>query len=66
MAALQDLTDVTADQVFGPVDAMKLRSSLTLFALTSEERIFEAALARWFGGEKDPLTIAIAGRWSAA
>jgi uncharacterized protein (DUF1810 family) len=31
VTALQDLTSRTAAEVFGEVDAMKLRSSLTLF-----------------------------------
>ena len=47
--ALQDLTDVTANEVFGEVDAMKLRSSLTLFSLAGGDAIFEAAVTRWFG-----------------
>lgn len=47
--ALQDLTGVTATDVFGDVEAMKLRSSLTLFALAGGGPIFEAALTRWFG-----------------
>ena len=46
--ALQDLTDTTAERVFGTIDAIKLRSSLTLFAIASEEPIFKAALERWF------------------
>lgn len=32
VGALQDLSDTTAERVFGSVDAAKLRSSLTLFA----------------------------------
>lgn len=48
---LQDLPELTAESVFGEVDAMKLRSSLTLFAAASQVRIFEAALERWFAGQ---------------
>ncbi|AUW60362.1 DUF1810 domain-containing protein [Sphingobium sp. SCG-1] len=59
VAALQDLEPTTADVVFGPVDAVKLRSSLTLFAEASEEPFFAAALDRWFGGEKDKATLAL-------
>ena len=47
--ALQDLTGKSAAQVFGAVDAMKLRSSLTLFSLAGGGAVFEAALSRWFG-----------------
>ncbi len=50
VAALESLTGVTAERVFGSVDAMKLRSSLTLFAGTGGEALFKDALARWFAG----------------
>ena len=54
LAALQDLVGTTAEQVFGPVDAMKLRSSLTLFAeAAGPDSIYAAALDRWFRGVKD-------------
>lgn len=47
----------TADAIFGEVDAMKLRSSLTLFAaLADDPAPFRAGLARFFGGEPDPAT----------
>ena len=57
VAALQQLTDMTAQAVFGGVDAMKLRSSLTLFAIASELAAFDAAIDRWFAGERDPASI---------
>lgn len=61
--ALQDLTDVTAADVFGAVDAMKLRSSLTLFREAGGGPLFSAALDRWCGGNADSATLAIlAGR----
>lgn len=47
--ALQGLTCRSATDVFGNVDALKLRSSLTLFTLAESGPIFGAALARWFG-----------------
>jgi uncharacterized protein (DUF1810 family) len=50
VAILQDLTGTTAERVFGSVDAMKLRSSLTLFSRAGAPPIVDAALARWFGG----------------
>ena len=55
--ALQDLDDTSAEDVFGTVDAVKLRSSLTLFAEAGGERIFTAALERWFGGKPDEATL---------
>lgn len=57
VAALQDLTGRTADAVFGGVDAMKLRSALTLFIEAGAGPLFSAALGRWFDGEKDPMTL---------
>lgn len=63
VATLQDLIGTTAEAVFGPVDAAKLRSSLTLFAEAApEEPLFEAALQRWFAGSKDEKTLAILRR----
>ena len=47
--ALQNLAGVTAEAVFGVVDAMKLRSSLTLFAEAGGAPLCEVALKRWFG-----------------
>lgn len=58
VAALQDQVGTTAEAVFGPTDAMKLRSSLTLFAIATRAPLFEAALDRWFDGEKDGATLA--------
>ena len=59
VGALQDLVGVTAIDVFGDVDATKLRSSLTLFGEAGGGPIFEAELRRWFGGVPDPATIAM-------
>ena len=61
VAALQALGPTKAEAVFGTVDAMKLRSSLTLFARARGGEAFEAALARWFGGE-DAATVRLLGR----
>lgn len=55
--ALQDLAPVTAETVFGAIDAMKLRSSLTLFAETGVHPMFDAAIERWFAGQKDEATL---------
>lgn len=42
-------------------DAMKLRSSLTLFNAIGDRPLFAAALTRWFGAERDPKTLAKLG-----
>jgi uncharacterized protein (DUF1810 family) len=59
ISALQDLPLKSAEQVFGGIDAKKLRSSLTLFIEADAGRPFEAALERWFGGERDAATLEI-------
>jgi uncharacterized protein (DUF1810 family) len=47
-----------ARQIMGQPDDVKLRSCLTLFAhVAPEEAVFGDALARYFGGEKDPATL---------
>ena len=51
----------TAGQVFGPVDAVKLRSSMTLFAAAAageDGDVFRAVLAKFFGGVPDEATVA--------
>ncbi|WP_267381992.1 MULTISPECIES: DUF1810 domain-containing protein [unclassified Sphingomonas] len=57
MALPETTPATTAERVFGPVDAMKLRSSLTLFREASGEPIFGAAIDRWFGGTADAATL---------
>lgn len=56
--ALLDLDeDLTAEQVLGGTDAMKLRSSMTLFAIADpDEPTYDEVLARFFGGEPDGRT----------
>lgn len=56
VTALQDHVGLTATEVFGDIDAIKLRSSLTLFAQASSEALFHAALTRWCG-TPDPTTL---------
>lgn len=60
MKALQALPAGKAEQVFGPIDALKLRSSLTLFDAAGGGPQFAAALNRWFGCA-DTKTLALLG-----
>lgn len=47
----------SAREIFGEVDAMKLRSCLTLFeAAAPEQAVFARVLEKYFGGERDALT----------
>jgi uncharacterized protein (DUF1810 family) len=50
----------SADRIFGPVDAIKLRSSMTLFAEADKAggSVFRAVLAKYFGGVPDEATVA--------
>ena len=54
-----DTEGKTADDIFGLIDAMKLRSSMTLFAAAApEEPVFAEVLAKHFGGVTDDATLA--------
>jgi len=58
--ALLDGPAQDASAVLGAVDAMKLRSSMTLFAAADpDEPRFPAVLDRFFDGDADPLTTAL-------
>jgi uncharacterized protein (DUF1810 family) len=51
-----------ADAIFGSVDAMKLRSSMTLFARAApDEAVFQQVLDRHFGGKPDRMTDQLLG-----
>ena len=53
---------LTAEQILGLVDAMKLRSSMTLFAAVSEgECIFQVVLESHFDGTLDSKTLQLLG-----
>lgn len=55
--ALLDLTTNDPVEVLGGIDAMKLRSSMTLFARAApQERVFQDVLDRYFDGESDAAT----------
>ena len=56
--ALLHHKDKSAYEIFGDVDEIKLKSSMTLFALTSEDyTIFDQVLEQFFDGEMDELTV---------
>lgn len=59
-----DTGSSSAEQIFGPVDAMKLRSSMTLFAAAGagdrEAAVFRQVLDEFFGGVADEATVT---RW---
>lgn len=60
--ALLGVQRASAEEILGFIDAVKLRSSLTLFReANTEERLFSKALDRFFGGENDERTIELLG-----
>lgn len=64
-ARLREITDAVlalpassnAEAVFGAIDAVKLRSSMTLFAAVSSEPRFAAVLDKWYDGIRDAATL---------
>ncbi len=53
----------SAEVTLGGIDAIKLRSSMTLFAAVADDPApFVAALDRFFGGMRDPATLALLDR----
>lgn len=56
--ALLALDTNDAYRVFGCPDNMKLKSSMTLFAIAAPElKVFQKVLDKYFGGERDKRTI---------
>jgi uncharacterized protein (DUF1810 family) len=48
----------SATEILGPIDAMKLRSSMTLFAAAAPaEKAFSDVLTRYFDGQPDQATL---------
>jgi uncharacterized protein (DUF1810 family) len=57
-AALLDHSGTNAEAILGAIDAMKLRSSMTLFARAApDEPVFADVLERYFGGVADEETL---------
>jgi uncharacterized protein (DUF1810 family) len=55
-----DVEGKTARQIFGSVDEMKFRSSMTLFMTAApDERVFSRCLEKYFGSRPDPATLKI-------
>lgn len=62
--ALLRHADLSADDILGATDAMKLRSSLTLFShVSSPGSVFQRGLKQFFGGKVDERTVAILDGW---
>jgi uncharacterized protein (DUF1810 family) len=60
--ALLELESNDATEVMGWPDDLKLRSSMTLFALADPEcEVFQKVLDKFYGGERDERTIELLG-----
>jgi uncharacterized protein (DUF1810 family) len=56
-AIVGGLSGRTAEQIFGGIDALKLRSSMTLFLRAAPgQPVFRQVLDQYFGGRPDPAT----------
>ncbi len=56
--ALMNLSNKSAEDIFGSIDAMKLRSCLTLFSEADpEEVLFYNLLEKYFDGDADEATL---------
>lgn len=61
-AIVNGLDGVTAVGIFGMPDALKFRSCTTLFELVEAGSEFSRALEKYFDGQRDERTLALAGR----
>jgi uncharacterized protein (DUF1810 family) len=52
---VNEIKGKSIQEIFGHIDSMKFRSSMTLFATANE--IFREALENYFAGQPDPLTL---------
>ncbi len=60
--ALLELRGSDPVAVFGGIDSMKLKSSMTLFALAApDDPLFQQVLDKYYDGEQDTLTLRILG-----
>lgn len=56
---LLELDKTDPVEVFGDVDALKLKSSMTLFSYVSDDEIFNKVIDKYFNGSKDLTTVRI-------
>ena len=61
-SAFLDSVGKNAQDVFGYLDAMKVRSCMTLFNEVSEDDLFRKVLERYYSGLADEKTLAILGK----
>ena len=54
---LLELNTNNPKDIFGSIDSKKLKSSMTLFELVSDNEVFSQVLEKYFNGERDELTL---------
>lgn len=59
--ALLGLQETKSEPIFGIIDTMKLKSSMTLFDYVSPDDIYKEVLNKYFNGELDDKTLEIIG-----
>lgn len=52
----------SAEEILGPVDSLKLRSSLTLFDIAGQQGLCAQGLAAFYDGAPDQRTLALLNR----
>ena len=55
--ALLDIPDKNIESIMPGIDAVKLKSSMTLFDAVCPNDIFDAAIQKYFNGMRDQLTL---------
>ena len=67
VAALNAHEGRSAEDILGAIDALKFRSSATLFAQAAgPDSVFQQALDRYFRGQPDPATLSLLAAQGAA
>ena len=51
--------DCSINTIFGDIDSLKLNSSMTLFSLVSEDKVFDKVIDKFYDGKKDDITLDI-------
>jgi len=64
-SAVFDLDGMSVEQIFGDIDAIKLRSSMTLFEHVARESVFSDVLRKYNSSQKDLKTLAIIAKMSS-
>jgi uncharacterized protein (DUF1810 family) len=55
----------TTREILGSPDDLKFHSSMTLFGAVSSDPEFAEAIAKFYGGKPDQMTLDLLGRWGS-